>query len=175
MATHGERYGRGCLIAPPVPRYEPKAVFRTIVSKAARLEYLITVCTAYPFSLMETVMRKSILLSAALLAAACNGARAQEALGTNGGPDVRFSGCILYEHANFGGHTFTVRGNYNLSYIGGRWNDKVSSIACNPYCEVTVFEHRDFQGASRRFGANIQYVGDGWNDRISSARVRCSR
>jgi hypothetical protein len=173
MATHGERYGRGWLIAPPVPRYEPKAAFRTIVSKAARLNYLITVCTAYPFSLMETVMRKSILLSTALLAAACSGAQAQEP-GTNGGPELRFSGSICH-NSNFGGHTFTVRGNYNLSYIGGRWNDKVSSIACNPYCEVTVFEHRDFQGASRRFGANIQYVGDGWNDRISSARVRCSR
>ena len=124
---------------------------------------------------MESVVRKSIFLSTALLAAVCSGAEAQEALGTNGGPDVPFKGCILFEHANFSGHTFTIRGNYNLSYIGGRWNDKVSSIACNPYCDVTVFEHRDFKGASRRFGANIQYVGDGWNDRISSARVRCSR
>jgi hypothetical protein len=120
-------------------------------------------------------MRKSIFLSTALLAAVCSSAEAQEALGTNGGPDVPFSGCILFEHANFTGHKFTIRGNYDLSYIGGRWNDKVSSIACNPYCEVTIFEHRDFKGAWRKFGANIQYVGDAWNDRISSARVRCSR
>ena len=120
-------------------------------------------------------MRKSVLLSTVLLAALCGGVEAEEALGTNGGPDVQFSGCILFADANFGGHKFTIRGNYDLSYIGDRWNDKVSSIACNPYCEVTIFEHRDFKGASRKFGANIQYVGDGWNDRVSSARVRCSR
>src|SRR5262249_30794504 len=124
---------------------------------------------------MRSVVKKSVFLSAALLAALCSDADAQEALGTNGGPDVPFRGCILFEHANFEGHKFTIRGNYNLSYIGDRWNDKVSSIACNPYCEVTVFEHRDFKGASRKFGANIQNVGGGWNDRISSARVRCSR
>lgn len=118
-------------------------------------------------------MIKSTFLSAALLAAMCGNAPAQEALGTNGGPSVSFKGCILFEHANFSGHKFTIRGNYNLSYIGSRWNDRVSSIACNPYCEATVFEHRDFKGASWRVGGNIQYVGGDWNDLISSARVRC--
>src|SRR5262249_2974520 len=162
-----------CGPALPVPRYEQP--FGRLSLKPRCEKYLSTVCTAYPFSLMENAMRKSIFLSAALLAAACGVAQAQEALGTNGGPDVSFRGCILYEHANFAGHTFTIRGNYNLSYIGDRWNDKVSSIACNPYCEVTVFEHRDFKGRSWKVGANIQYVGGGWNDRISSARVRCSR
>lgn len=120
-------------------------------------------------------MIKSIFLSTALLVAVCGNVRAGEAIGTTGGPDVPFNGCILFEHADFGGHKFTIRGNYNLSYVGSRWNDKVSSIACNPYCEVTVFEHRDFAGASWKIGGNIQYVGDDWNDQISSARVRCSR
>ena len=121
------------------------------------------------------MQQRSILFAAALIALIGGGAGAKEAIGTSGGPDGPFRGCILYEHANFAGHTFTIRGNYNLSYIGSRWNDKVSSIACNPYCSVTVFEHRDFKGASERFRPNIQYVGGWWNDRISSARVRCSR
>jgi Peptidase inhibitor family I36 len=120
-------------------------------------------------------MRNLVFAATALLAAACSGAQAQEPIGTSGGPDVPFKGCILFEHINFGGAKFTIRGNTDLSYIGSRWNDKVSSIACNPYCGVTVFEHRDFKGASWKVGANIQYVGDRWNDKISSAKVRCSR
>ena len=60
-----------------------------------------------------------------------------------------------------------------MSYTGGRWNDQISSIACNPYCNMQVWEHRDFRGASRMFYPNTEYVGKGWNDRISSLKVRC--
>lgn len=37
--------------------------------------------------------------------------------------------------------------------------------------EVTVFEHRDFQGDSWRTTFGYSYVGDDWNDKISSIIV----
>lgn len=37
--------------------------------------------------------------------------------------------------------------------------------------EVTVFEHRDFQGDSWRTTFGYSYVGDDWNDQISSIIV----
>jgi hypothetical protein len=101
-------------------------------------------------------------------------ARAEGPIGTTGGPEIAFRGCIAYQHENFAGAKFTIRGNYNLSYTGSRWNDIISSIACNTSCSMTVFEHRDFAGARHVFHPNILYVGDAWNDRISSAKVRCS-
>ena len=109
----------------------------------------------------------------ALLCTLSGSAHAEEALGTNGGPELDFKGCVAYEHIDFGGHTFTIRGNYDLSYFGSRWNDKISSIACNPYCSMTVWADRDFKGASTTFYPNTAFVGDAWNDRISSAKVRC--
>ncbi len=98
---------------------------------------------------------------------------AEGPIGTSGGPAINFAGCVAYQHADFQGAKFTLRGNYNLSYTGSKWNDQISSIACNVYCSLTAYQHRDFQGASYRFAANTQYVGDSWNDQISSARVRC--
>ena len=113
-------------------------------------------------------------IAAAALACTLAGvARAEGPLGTNGGPTLNFKGCVAYEHIDFGGHTFTIRGNYDLSWIGGRWNDKVSSIACHPSCSITAWADRDFRGDSKIFYPNTSYVGDEWNDRISSAKVRC--
>ena len=34
--------------------------------------------------------------------------------------------------------------------------------------EITVFEHRDFEGDSWRTSFAYSYVGDDWNDKISS-------
>ena len=117
------------------------------------------------------MFRHAFVFAAALGLAAP--AFAEGAIGTTGGPQINFKGCVAYYHANFDGAKFTIRGNYKLSYTGSRWNDQISSIACNSYCSITVWEHRDFGGASKRFAGNIQYVGDDWNDRISSAKTRC--
>ncbi len=78
-------------------------------------------------------------------------AHAEGPIGTNGGPQINFRGCIAYEHANFGGGKFTIRGNYNMRYFVDRWNDIISSIACNSYCTMRVWEHRDLGVASRLF------------------------
>ncbi|WP_394830392.1 beta/gamma crystallin-related protein [Pendulispora rubella] len=48
-------------------------------------------------------------------------------------------------------------------------NDRVSSIACNG--EITVYEHEDCRGDSRRFTCDVPNLHDfGWGDRISSIR-----
>jgi hypothetical protein len=113
--------------------------------------------------------------AAALLSMSDAQARRAELARPGEGPTINFYGCILYEHQNFGGHTFTIRGDYDLSYIGDRWNDKVSSIACHPRCTFTIYADRDFRGARLITGGfpHVKYIGDDWNDRVSSAKLRC--
>jgi Peptidase inhibitor family I36 len=118
-------------------------------------------------------MLKTVAISALLLACLTGSSRAEDPVGTSGGPVIPFPGCIAWEHRDFRGAKFTFRGNVNVSYVGSRWNDKISSFACAGGCRMTFFEHRDFQGDSRTWGSGISYVGSRWNDRISSLFVRC--
>jgi peptidase inhibitor family I36 len=112
----------------------------------------------------------AILLAGSMLASAQSGP-----IGTTGGPNITFLGCMYYEHINFGGARTSIPGGVRRTYVGSAWNDKISSIACNPYCSLEVFEHRDLKGASRVFRGNISFVGDSWNDRISSMIASCNR
>jgi len=100
--------------------------------------------------------------------------KGNDAVGTSAGPEVPFKGCIAFQHMDFKGAKFNFKGNVNVSYVGSNWNDKISSFSCAIGCQITIFEHRDFKGASATFGAAQSYVGSTWNDRISSLRVRCS-
>ena len=112
-------------------------------------------------------------IAAAGLAFAGQGAAAEGPIGTSGGPQVNFNGCIYYQHANFEGEQRAITDGTGRRYVGDHWNDQISSIACRPGCSVTVYEHRDYGGAHMTFHPNIQYVGDGWNDQISSMVARC--
>ena len=82
-------------------------------------------------------------------------------------------GCLAYEHRDYKGATFTVDATKTYSYVGTRWNDRISSIICEVYCTITVWEHRDYQGAARTFGDHTKYVGSAWNDKISSMEASC--
>jgi Peptidase inhibitor family I36 len=127
---------------------------------------------------MEDFMRFTIALAAAglLLTQTLRPlpAAAEGPIGTTGGPNIQFQGCMYYEHINFGGKQGSIPGGIRRK-LGSAWDDEISSIACNSYCKVTVFEHRDFNGASHTFAGNISFVGDGWNDDISSMVASCSR
>lgn len=94
-------------------------------------------------------------------------------IGTTGGPDVPFRGCIYYEHINFTGASVEIREGTNRRYVGDKWNDKISSAACHTYCDMTIYEHRDFGGAKETIGGYIENIGGYWNDRISSMKVAC--
>ncbi|MFO1104867.1 MAG: beta/gamma crystallin domain-containing protein [Amaricoccus sp.] len=96
-------------------------------------------------------------------------------VGTSGGPDTPPETCIYFEHADFQGDSHSISYGTLRKYVGDKWNDRISSIACPVNCGLVVWEHRDFQGASKTFakGYNTQYVGTEWNDRISSMRMVC--
>jgi hypothetical protein len=91
-------------------------------------------------------------------------------------------GCLVTEHINATGDKWIIDAGTGYSYVGKRWNDRISTVVCEVHCKLRAWEHKDFQGASRLFdggGAAGQngnpYVGNAWNDRISSMQVWCDQ
>jgi hypothetical protein len=101
-------------------------------------------------------------------------AHAEDPIASNNGPTPPFEGCRFYEHRDYGGHHFDINSNHDYSWMGGAWNDKISSFACSAGCTATLFEDRDFGGANVTWGGFIEYVGSFWNDRTSSIKIACS-
>ena len=101
-------------------------------------------------------------------------ARAEDPIGSTNGPTPPFEGCRFYEHRDYGGYHFDINSNHDYSWMGGAWNDQISSFACSARCTATIFEDRDFGGASVTWGGYIEYVGSFWNDRTSSIKIACS-
>ena len=120
-------------------------------------------------------MSKSLVFAGLLLIGSLHPIAAEEGpIGTNGGPQIDFPGCMYYEHANFEGKRAPIMARIRRK-LGSDWDDEISSIACRPGCQLRVFEYRDFNGADEIFGSNISYVGDAWNDDISSMVASCTR
>ena len=117
-------------------------------------------------------MFKALALALLVLVAVTSLAAQDGAVGTTGGPRIKLRGCMYYQHADFGGGRNSILEGVRRQ-LGSDWNDEISSIACNPYCEVTVYEYRDFNGAHQTFRGNILFVGEAWNDDISSLVARC--
>lgn len=61
--------------------------------------------------------------------------------------------------------------NYNDMLAAGIPNDKLSSVKVTPGIKVTLYEHKDFQGASKVLLADTSYVGDDFNDKTSSIKI----
>src|SRR5262245_11165643 len=87
---------------------------------------------------------------------------------------LRFHGCVAFEHANFGGAQLPIEAN-SVGYLSRFWNDRISSLACAPGCEITTFEHANWAGRRQTWAGSVPFVGRGWNDRISSMVVECGR
>lgn len=80
--------------------------------------------------------------------------------------------CLMYEHINFTGEVLPIRG--KLNSVGANWNDKVSSVRVPNNCQLTVYQHIDYDGDNRVFGpGGVAFVGNLWNDQISSADCSC--
>jgi hypothetical protein len=79
----------------------------------------------------------------------------------------------MYEHSNFGGDHRNVGSGAYVSWIGGPWNDQVSSLRVRGGCAFNAYEHANFGGAQRTFQGVVPWVGDWWNDRISSYTCYC--
>lgn len=87
---------------------------------------------------------------------------------------VRLGGCAtFYEHINFGGDSRDVRVGAYVHWIGGPWNDQISSLKVRSGCVFNAYEHIDFGGDHTVFAGWVPWVGNGWNDRISSYTCSC--
>jgi hypothetical protein len=89
-------------------------------------------------------------------------------------------GCLVTEHIKGNGKRWVIAAGQGYSYVGGKWNDKISTVICEVYCHLQAWEHRDYQGATRTFSGSgavgrngNPFVGNAWNDRISSLRAWC--
>jgi Peptidase inhibitor family I36 len=79
----------------------------------------------------------------------------------------------MYEHSNFGGDRRDVSDGAFVSWIGGPWNDHVSSVWVRGGCAFNAYEHINFGGAQKSFQGVVPWVGNGWNDKISSYTCYC--
>jgi len=78
----------------------------------------------------------------------------------------------FYSDAHYRGDSFCAKPGESLPNVGGRFNDRISSIRIYGRLEVTIFENEGFEGGSRSFNrdaANLQDLG--WNDKITSIQV----
>ena len=74
----------------------------------------------------------------------------------------------VYDQCSFGGLSYAFspgRYNYNGLGIG---NDKISAIRVPNGFRITVYQAKDFQGASRTFSSNQNCLDGQWNNQISS-------
>src|SRR5262245_36723703 len=84
-------------------------------------------------------------------------------------------GACFYEHADYEGDYFCVRGGDDVASMPSGMNDRISSIRMFGRVQVVVYKDYHFGGSSTRFDDDIANLGDaGWNDRISSIRVHGS-
>jgi beta/gamma crystallin len=79
----------------------------------------------------------------------------------------------LYEHVNYRGDRRNVSSGENTSWIGGPWNDQISSIQVAPGCVLNAYEHVNYGGGQKSFSGNVPRVGSGWNDEMSSFTCSC--
>ena len=102
------------------------------------------------------------------------------------------AGCTVYQHRDFAGASFPLRGgeslqlggaeigsNFRTYYYRPKWNDQVSSFIVTSDCKITLWEHAGRTGgAGARFvrsGMRVSYMGSSWNDKTSWVDCTCSR
>ena len=79
----------------------------------------------------------------------------------------------LYEHSNQEGAVYEISHGASTSYIGGSWNDKVSSIVVSPGCTLTLYEHSSFTGREGQFTGTSNQLVSFWNDQVSGYKCDC--
>lgn len=84
------------------------------------------------------------------------------------------AGVCFYADTDYRGESFCVNAGESLANVGGRYNDKISSVRVFGGVRVVVFEHGNFEGAGRTITGDVPNLGD-WNDRISSFQASGAR
>lgn len=85
---------------------------------------------------------------------------------------------LVYEHVGFAGESSALSS--SRSYVGGQWNDRVSSVHIPAGRVVVLYEHADFGGLSLTLEGDAadlrDYPGPGldgtWNDAASAIEIR---
>lgn len=100
-------------------------------------------------------------------------------------PDPADDQVILYEHTGFEGENIGFMAGTDVPDLtkwnllsGGKWNDRISSIAVGKNVKVILWQHINYAGDSVPYGGdgeNDLLIGDlhagGWGDRVSSLQV----
>lgn len=125
----------------------------------------------------------SALCALSLIASACDATeiRVEPDLAPGHGPaaeesdlEARAGTCAtLFEHVDYGGDRRDVQAGESVDWIGGPWNDHVSSMTVRSGCVFNAYEHKDHDGQRDSFSGDVPWVGNWWNDRISSYTCTC--
>lgn len=81
--------------------------------------------------------------------------------------------CVAFDDETYSGRRLEARDGVAYEYVGARWNDRISSIACAPGCRLIAYQTIVFGGARASFTGARPQLGPVWNDRISALRVAC--
>jgi hypothetical protein len=78
----------------------------------------------------------------------------------------------FYTDDHYRGDSFCANPGESMPNVGGRYNDKISSIRIEGPLQIIVFDDENFEGARRTFSRDVSNLHDlGWNDRITSFQV----
>ncbi|MER5882539.1 hypothetical protein ABT160_01795 [Streptomyces sp. NPDC001941] len=87
---------------------------------------------------------------------------------------------VYYQHANYGGATYTLHGDYGcdtnadvdwqLATFASGWDNVISSWHGYSDCQQRLFENTYYGGSSYGSYTDTSYVGDAMNDRGSSSQ-----
>jgi hypothetical protein len=81
------------------------------------------------------------------------------------------NGACFYQDINFSGRSFCLSSGENVRDVGGRINDRISSIRVFGRARVIVFADQNFRGRSQEINRDIPYLKF-FNDQITSIAVR---
>lgn len=91
----------------------------------------------------------------------------------------RRGGACFYKDADFHGDKFCMERGERMPRMPEGFNDTISSVRIFGNAEITVYQDRDFGGASLDLHDDVTNLrdyqitpGHSWNDRVSSIKVR---
>jgi hypothetical protein len=81
------------------------------------------------------------------------------------------NGACFYVNENFGGASFCLNAGERERNVGGRFNDRITSIRVFGRARVTIFADQNFRGRSQELSRDVSNLRF-FNDRITSVIVR---
>jgi hypothetical protein len=82
------------------------------------------------------------------------------------------SGCVLYEHANFGGACLMMRAGESLESLN-KFNNRTSSLRIDKRCRLSAFDEAEFKGKNWVLNTDAAVLPNEQNDKFSSVVCDC--